>query len=188
MTGVFPKLRYERASRRMIYLRDQYLRAFPEEKQPLDPQKIATWAYGNGLWKPRDTDPREVLRRKLVRAFRTEYITDPQNREVRAGIAAIEEVMTPEGPKRMARFYRIFEAPEPVAEQHYQLQRRLAVENASQLDLELESYNENNVVGAVVQKIDWNLTTEIEERKLPTEYTHDPYGDLDEEEDDDDEG
>lgn len=180
MTTAFPKLRYERASRKMLYLRDQYLKAFPNAKQPLDPQEIATWAYNNGLWKPRDVDPKEVLRRKMVRAFRTEYITDPQNREIRAGIAAIEEVVTSDGPKRMARFYRIFEAPEPVAEQHYQLQRRLAVENAVQLDLELDSYNENNVVGAAVRKIDWNLTTSLDERNQPTEY--DPYGDEDEDE------
>jgi hypothetical protein len=186
MTPAFPKLRYQRASRKMLYLRDQYLKAFPNAKQPLDPQVIAKWAYEKGLWKPREVDPREVLRRKLVRAFRTEYITDPQNREIRAGIAAIEEVMTPEGPKRMARFYRIFEAPQPVAEQHYQLQRRLAVENAVQLDLELDSYNENNVAGAAVQKIDWNLTTAVEERNLPTEYIHNPYGDEDEDDEDED--
>jgi len=129
-----------------------------------------------------EVEPEEVLRRKLVRAFRTEYIIDPQNREVRAGIASIEEVMTPEGPKKTARFYHIFEAPESVAEQHYKLQRRLAVENAFQLDLELESYNDNNVVGAEVRTIDWNLTPDLEERNQPTEYDPDPYGDEEDEE------
>lgn len=168
----------------MLYLRDQYLKSFPDQRPPLDPKRIATWAYEQGLWKPRDTDPREVLRRKMVRAFRTEYITDPQNREVRASIARVEEVITPDGPKRMAKFYPVFEAPPDLARQHYQIERRLAVENAVQLDLELASYNDNNIFDATLNPLDWNLTPDIEEKSLPTEY--DPYGD-DEDGDDEDE-
>jgi hypothetical protein len=120
----------------------------------------------------------------MVRAFRTEYITDPQNREVRASIARVEEVITPDGPKRMAKFYPVFEAPPDLARQHYQIERRLAVENAVQLDLELASYNDNNIFDATLNPLDWNLTPDIEEKGLPTEY--DPYGD-DEDGDDEDE-
>jgi hypothetical protein len=109
----------ERASRRMLFLRDAYIRAFPNESPPVDPKRIAQWAYEQGLWRPTETPPAEVLRRKLCRAFRNEYITDPQGREVRANFARVEEVMTPEGPKHMSKFYPIFEAPPEIARQAF---------------------------------------------------------------------
>ena len=178
MATAFPRLRHERASRQMLYLRDQYQKAHPNEPQPADPRRIADWAYDLEMWKQKETDPREVLRRKMVRAFRTEYITDPQDREVRANFAVIEEVETPDGPKRMAKFYPIFQAPEHVARQHFQLERRLAVENAVQLTLDLQSYNENNELGVSLPGLDWDIGKDMDEMAQPTEY--DPYGDEDE--------
>ena len=180
--ATFVSSRLQRASRKMLFLRDAYRRAFPNEQPPLDPKRVAQWAFDQGLWKPIETEPREVLRRKLCRAFRNEYITDPQTREVRANFAKIEEVMTAEGPKRMAKFYPMFQSPAEIARQHFQMERRLAVENAVQLSLELESYNDNNEFGAALQPIDWNIGKDLEERSLPTEYDPDPYGDEDEDE------
>src|SRR5437016_2707638 len=116
--------RMERASRKMIYLRDQYLNAFPNSPLPLDPRLVASWAYDLGLWKPLDVSPKEVLRRKLCRAFRHEYTIDPQGREVRANFAAVVEVMTPEGPKRESKFYPIFKAPPEIADQQFALDRK----------------------------------------------------------------
>src|SRR4051794_33191896 len=95
----FATRRMERASRKMIYLRDQYLIEFPDSPLPTNPRLVADWAYGRGLWKPVEVKPQEVLRRKLCRAFMHEYTIDPQGREVRANFAAVVEVMTPEGPK-----------------------------------------------------------------------------------------
>ena len=174
--------RFQRASKKMLFLRDAYQRAFPNEEPPVDPNRVAQWAYAQGLWKPIETDPREVLRRKLCRALRHEYITDPQNREVRASFAHVEEVMTPDGPKRMAQFYPIFKAPAEVAKQHFQLERRIAVENAVQLSLDLDSYNDNNEFGEALAPIDWNIQRDLDEKNLPTEYEHDPYGDEDDDE------
>ena len=177
MATVVVSSRFQRASKKMLFLRDAYKRAFPEERPPLDPKRIAEWAFGQGLWKPVETDPPEVLRRKLCRAFRHEFITDPQNREVRASFASVEEVMTPDGPKRMAKFYPIFQAPPEVARQHFQLERRIAVENAAQLSLDLQSYNDNNESGTALPPMDWNIGKDLDEMNLPTEYNPDPYGD-----------
>jgi hypothetical protein len=55
----------ERASRRMLFVLEKYKEQFPNEPLPLDPGRVALWAYDEGLWVPRDTDPREILRRKL---------------------------------------------------------------------------------------------------------------------------
>src|ERR1017187_8199923 len=111
-------IRLERASKKMIFIRDAYFKAFPDAKEPINPKKIAEWAYAEGLWKPIEIDPVEILRRKLCRALRHEYILDPQNREVRASFASVEEIATPDGPKRMAQFYPIFKAPPEIAHQH----------------------------------------------------------------------
>jgi hypothetical protein len=173
----------QRASKKMLYLRDQYLKAFPNEEATLDPAKISRWACQQGIWKPIETRPDEVLRRKISRALRHEYITDPQGRDVRASFASVEEVMTPDGPKRMARFYKNFQAPVAVAEQHFKLERRIAVENAAQLSLDLQSYNDNNTVGAILKPLDWNISRDIDERNMPTKYGDDPYGDGDDDED-----
>lgn len=180
MTSAF---KVERASKNMILLRDMFMNAFPDEESPVDPARIAQWAYESGNWKPKEIDPVEVLRRKLCRAFRHEYITDPQGREVRASIPSVEEVRTQDGTKRMSKFYPLFEAPPAVAVQFIQLERRILVENAVQLTLDLESYNDNNIYGATVPSIDWNIGKDMDERNLPTEYDPDPYGD----QDDDDE-
>jgi hypothetical protein len=174
--------RLERASKKMIFLRDAYFKAFPGEKEPINPKKIAEWAYSQGLWKPIETDPVEILRRKLCRALRHEYILDPQNREVRASFAAVEEVQTPDGPKRMAQFYPMFKAPPEIARQHFALERRVSVANAAQLSLELFSYNDNNEFGASLDPMDWNIAKDLDEMNQSTEYDPDPYGDEEEDE------
>ena len=171
--------RAERASRKMLYLRDEYLKAFPNEVPPIDPKRVADWAWANRLWVPIDTAPVEVLRRKISRALRHEYITDPQNREVRASFAAVQEVMTPDGPKRMARYYPSFQAPPEIARQHFQLERRQMVENAAQMVLDLQSYNDNNVFGATLPPVDLNIANDIDELSQPTQYNPDQYGDED---------
>jgi hypothetical protein len=175
--------RIERASRKMLFLRDKYRQAFPDEQPPLDPKRIAQWAYEQGMWKPIDVKPAEVLRRKLCRAFRHEYITDPQGRDVRASFASVEEVMTPDGPKRMSKFYPIFETPPEIVRQDMQMERRQTVQTAYQLTLDLSSYNENNQFGAKLPDLDWNIGKDIDEMNMPTDYDPDLYGD-DEEDDD----
>jgi hypothetical protein len=177
-------MRKQRGSRRILFLRDAYMRQFPDEQPPIDPRKIADWAVENKMWVPENVPPKEVLRRKISRAMRNEYITDPQDREVRACFATVEEVMTPDGPKRMAKYYPMFQAPPPVARQHFQLERRIAVENAAQLSLDLESYNDNNEFGTQLDPIDWNIGRDLEERSLPTDYDPDQYGDAEDTEGD----
>ena len=173
--------RSQRASLKMIHVLEQYRKAFPNEPPPLDPARVAIWGYEAGIWRPTETDPREVLRRKLVRALRHQYITDPQGREVHANFSAFEEVMTPEGPKRRSKFYGAFEAPPEVARQALALDRKLALNTVLQMKLDFDSYNDNNTFGATLDPLDVNFQKDLDEMSLPDEY--DP--DLEEEEDDD---
>lgn len=174
--------RSERASRKMLWLIEVYSKAFPYEPLPLDPKRVAEWAYTTGRWKPRETAPEEVLRRKLCRALRHSYVEDPQGREVRANFAAVEEVQTPDGLKLMSRFYPIFKAPADVVRQALALDRRQALATVKQMKLDFDSYNENNEIGATLPPLDMDFNKDIEEMSLSVEYDPDPYGD--EEEDD----
>ncbi len=162
--------RAERASRKMVFLLDRYSATFPDEVLPLDPARVAEWAYTTGLWKPKETPPEEVLRRKLCRALRHRYMEDPQGREVRANFAAIEEVETPEGLKRVSRFYPIFKAPPEVVRQALALDRRQALATAMQMKLDFDSYNDNNEFGMTLEPLDLNLNRDLEEMGLPSDY------------------
>lgn len=174
----------ERASRRMLFIIDKYKEHFPNEPLPIDPRKIAEWAYDQCLWVPREIEPREILRRKLSRAFRHQYLLDPQGREVRANYAAIEEIMTPDGPKRSARFYPIFKAPLEVARQALALDRKQALATVQQMKIDFDSYNENNEHGALLPPLDLDFNKDIEEMSLPVDYDPDLYGEADDDEED----
>lgn len=175
--------RSQRASRKMLHVRDQFLKSFPNEPLPIDPARVATWAYENNIWSPTDTDPREVLRRKLVRAFKNEYITDPQGRDVHANFAALVEVDTPDGPKRRSKFYTAFQAPPEVARQALALDRKQALNTVLQMKLDFDSYNDNNTYGASLDPLDVNFQKDLDEMSLPEVY--DPN--LDDEDEDEDE-
>jgi hypothetical protein len=171
----------ERASRKMLFVLEKYHERFPDESLPIDPRRVAIWAYDEGLWVPKDTAPQEILRRKLCRALRHQYILDPQGREVRANYASVEEIMTPDGPKRSARFYPIFKAPPEVARQALALDRKQALATVQQMKLDFDSYNDNNEFGVELPPLDLDFNKDIAEMSLPTEYDPDPYGDEDEE-------
>lgn len=169
--------RIERASRRMIYLRDEYLRRFPTTQLPIDPAAVASWAWANGLWKPIEVRPAEVLRRKLCRAFRHEYISDPQGREVIANVAQVVEVKTADGSKFESRFFPLFKAPPSVARQHFALERRRAVENVYQMKLNFDSYNDNNEFNFKMREPNYNFQADIDDMEQPTEYPENPEED-----------
>jgi hypothetical protein len=173
--------RSERASRRMLFLMEKFSEAFPDEAPPVDPRKVARWAVENGMWKPRETPPQEVLRRKLCRALRHQYIEDPQGREVRANFATVEEVSTPEGPKRMSKFYPIFKAPPEVVRQALALDRRQALTTVQQMKLDFDSYNDNNEFGMTLPPLDLDFNKDIEEMGLSSVYNPEPFDEDDEE-------
>jgi hypothetical protein len=173
--------RSERASRKMVFLMEKYAEAFPSESLPLDPRKVASWAYDTGMWRPKETPPKEVLRRKLCRALRHQYVHDPQGREVRANFATIEEVETPDGPKRMSKFYPIFKAPPEVVRQALALDRRQALTTAVQMKIDFDSYNDNNEFGATLPPLDLDFNRDIEEMSLPHIYNPEPFDEDDDE-------
>jgi hypothetical protein len=176
-------------SKKMESLIYQYKLVHKDEGSVVTPELVAEWAIEQRLWLAPDVTPAEQLRRLISRSLRESYIIDPQQREVRANLPIIEEVQTPEGPKRRARWYPLFDAPANVARASFALRRRAALADSAQTAFDFMSWNENNIYGDKLEPLDWDFTPDIEELMQPTSYLEgpldDPLGEDDSEEEDD---
>ncbi|MEX2051611.1 MAG: hypothetical protein WD944_10320, partial [Steroidobacteraceae bacterium] len=86
----------------------------------------------------------------MTRYLRGEYTRDPQGRTVRKHHAVIYIEQSADGPKKRSRWYEIYEAPAKHMRASLALRRRAAPADVAQLNLDLESYNENNYRGETV--------------------------------------
>ena len=176
-------MRLRRGSRKMQYLIEQYKAAHSDEGSDVRPHLVANWAVDEGIWQPTPTGPKEQLRRLLSRSLRETYLLDPQGREVRASLPILEEVMTPDGPRLLSRWYPIFDAPATVARASFSLRRRRALADVSQLQFDFMSWNDNNRAGESLDRMDFNFNADLSEMAEPTTYPEGPDVDEDEEED-----
>jgi hypothetical protein len=157
--------------REMEYLIEQYQKAHPDEDASrIEPHRIADWACARGMWKKPPVPQEERLRRELARFLRGEYTLDPQGRNVRKHHAIIYIDQTPDGPKKRSRWFEIYEAPAKHMQASLALRRRSALADVVQLNLDLESYNENNVRHETVPPMDFDFNKDLEEITLPTHY------------------
>ena len=174
----FPK---STKSRELQYVIDQYHKAHPDE-DPADvaPHLVAEWAITKGIWNRPPVDRVVQLRRELSRHLRTEYITDPQGREVRKNHPVMVPVQTPDGEKLRPLYKELFHAPAEHMRASFQLRRRGVVRDVLQMDLDFQSYNDNNVFGTKLDKMDYDINKDLDELNMPITY---PDG-LDDDDDD----
>jgi hypothetical protein len=179
--------RPRRGSKRMNFIIECYQIAHPGEGPQVSPDLVADWAMTQPeLWKPIPISPRDQLRRLISRSLRETYMTDPQGREVRANHPVFEDVNTADGIKRRAKYYPLFEAPAKVARTFFSWRRKAALADVMQLNLDFESWIDNNKLGETLDRPDYNFNLDIQESKEPVIYAEDPELD-DEEVDGDDE-
>jgi hypothetical protein len=152
------------------YVIEQYHKAHPDEDAADVPHLIAEWAFSKRLWVRPPADPVELLRRDISRYLRSEYITDPQGREVRKHHAILVEVTTQSGTKLRSIYKELYNAPPEHMKASFQLRRRAAFRDVHQLELDFRSYLDNNVLGATLPPMDYDFNKDIEETDLPTTY------------------
>jgi len=98
---------------------------------------------------------------------------DPQGREVRANHPVFQDVVTPEGVRHLARYYPLFDSPAEIARVFFSWKRKAALSDVRQLNLDFESWLDNNKFGDTLERPDYNFNVDIEEMKQPTEYPED---------------
>jgi len=165
-----PTARQRHGNQKILYLVDQYQKTHPEEGDAINPHLIAPWAIKYGLWFQEPLTPEEMLRRSIRRSLRDDYTNDPQGREVRKYHAVIEEVSTPDGVRRLSTWREIFEAPPEHMRVSLALRRKSALNDVVQLQLDFESYNQNNKHSATLPDMDYNFNTDLKEGSMPTDY------------------
>lgn len=167
--------RQGKRAREMQYVIERWRAAHPQEDGgPTRPHVIAEWACKHGLAKRQPVTPEEQLRREIAMYLKNSYIVDPQGREVRENHAVPIMVETPSGMRRYSQYYDIVHAPKKHMLVSAQMRRRSALADVKQLELDLLSWNDNNVLGEKIDPMDFNFNKDLEEMKLPTEYPTEP--------------
>lgn len=166
------------------YVMEQYRLAHPGVDPAVEPHLIAEWAIKAGISRPIPETPEELLRKDIARYLKNVYEDDPQGRHVRKNHAIFIQVQTPDGPKRRSRWYEKDVAPPEHMRLSLQLRRTAAYHDVRQMDLDFQSYNDNNVYGAKLAPMDYDFNKDVQEANLPATYPSEPSFDVDEDEDD----
>lgn len=168
-------------NRKMIHLVELYQREHGEEGEEIDLDSISHWALEEGKYNLKLASPQKILRRMMAQALRGDHTTDPQGREVRKYHFVIQQ--DPSG-KTTSRAYDIFNAPPDHMKLSLSLRRRSALKDVAQLELDLQSYNDNNKFGETLDGFDYNFNKDLEEGAMPTDYPLEAPEDIDIEEED----
>jgi hypothetical protein len=145
----------------------------------IDMKKVADWAMDNGRWRTPPYDPRRACARELSEAAREEYYVDPQNRTVRKKHCYV--VVDADGQRHWNWVDIETAKPDPM-HKSLQARRKQALGDVVQLDIDRQSYNDNNLFGAELE-MSYNFDEDLAERSLPTSYPEHPGDDdLDDEE------
>ena len=131
------------------------------ENRPATTVEMADWAIQQGLWKPQLVEVRKHLAEMLAQAMREEYITDAQNRRVRAKHAAhvVDQGvlwldMRDKRPETRA-----------LLEVSFQNRRQQIVGDCRQLKTDIDSYNQNYNSGEMIQSC-FDFTDDLAELEL----------------------
>lgn len=180
MTLVVTNRRAGKLATKLEYLLERYKELHPEEDD-VRPDLVAEWATANNMWvKPAPT-PAELLRREISRHLRNSYVTDPQGREVRQMHPLSVEVQTPHGIKRRSRWIGLYGAKPDEILLSAQLRRKAAFADVQQLELDLSSYDDNNIHGAKLPARSYDFDKDLADSQQPTTYQPDTDDDEDDE-------
>jgi len=155
----------------MLFLVDRFMESHPEFDGPIDPDTVASWAIETGLYNPPPIDEHKLLRARIRTALRDDYFEDPQGRSVRSHQPEMFEVGTTQGLRWRSRWHKTYEMPPEKMRAAGQLRRRGALRDVVQIQIDFDSYNDNNKLGAHVDQLDYNFNKDLLELSQPIEYS-----------------
>ena len=126
--------------------------------QPFTMHALAAWAYDNGLCQPQRSTIVNRLAEEFSRAMRAEYHVDSQGRRVRSKHVATYE----RNGKQYSFWADIRLASHDHMERSFQQRRQGIVGDCRQLKADVDSYNQNQNAGEVIQLV-LDFTSDMEE-------------------------
>lgn len=132
-----------------------------------DPDDVAEWMVNTKQYEER---PHSVVRRckqELTKALRSQRITDPQGRDVRAMLCARRKNQQGE---LWSIWSPIYQAKPDHARRALQQWRRSIRGEVLLHERTTQSYNENNMHGAQIPLFSYDMDKDIAESKMPQEY------------------
>lgn len=131
---------------------------------------VVRWALDTGRIQRSHQSVVDYWCRRFQEALREEMYTDPQGRRVRKKHSFPKVVTFPSGVKHQKYFWCDIETAVPdQMRASVQNRRRQMVADGTQLQVDVNSYNDNNKHGAVLQ-LNLNLTYDVEEALQDTDY------------------
>lgn len=156
--------RASRASDPMLRIVQLYVESGGHE--PIDLDGLARFAINNGHWESHGSKILQLCKRAFSRAFREQYHTDDQGREVRTYHAAKSRVGAGE---QQVLWADMRTAPLEHMEVAFQQRRGQVVGDCRQLKRDVDSFNENNRFGATYQ-LTLDFSEDVAELEQPTKY------------------
>jgi hypothetical protein len=163
-----PNLLTETMNDRMLDIVDKYLDKGGET--PIDLNEVAQFAIQNNYWQGQPKTRGQLCKRDISRAFREQYHTDPQGRNVRTFHAVTRSSSFG---KQSVFWADMRDAPPEHMELAFSQRRNLIVGECIQLKNDVDSYNDNNNSGYQIQMI-FDFTEDIVEREQPIKYCPKP--------------
>ena len=139
--------------------------------RPTSMREIASWGVGTERWQPQRRDLVRLCAEELATAARHEFYTDPQGRRVRKkhAVRGVDE----DG--NQTYLWADIEAAESEHMRISLSQRRVNIlAKCKQVKADLDSYNDNNKHGARLSQLDFNFSSDLDEKARPTEYPDSP--------------
>ena len=163
--------KHARADKKMEFLFEKYLERHPDHEGGFDPEAICRWAMESGIYvPPKPPSELEQLRKRFSRHLSHRYITDPQQREVRALHAVPTEKLTPDGVKQGYDYYPLFTTEPDKIWASLGVRRDGTRNRVVQIATDRRSYVENNIFGATLPEMDFDFNSDAIESQLPTDY------------------
>jgi hypothetical protein len=117
--------------------------------QPFTMHELAAWAYDNGLCQPQRSTIVTRMAEDFSRAMRADFHVDAQGRRVRTKHVAMYE----RGGKQFALWADLRAATREHMERSFQQRRQGIVGDCRQLKTDVDSYNDNQNTGELIQLV-----------------------------------
>jgi hypothetical protein len=167
------------------FLFEKFIELHPDEVPEsgrVDPDRVVDWAFESGIYKPKPTNPRDQLKRRISRHLGHRYLVDKQGRTVRA-LVAVPIESPDEGGGRKFFYFPLFTTEAEKVAVGLKLRLTWAYKRVEQVETDRESYNDNNIFGAKIEQLELNFEKRLADSRMPTVWSDEPPEGFDDEDD-----